>query len=306
MNDQHIAGLVKEADPVRRLGDSPQGWTDVRAETDLARIIADTGPRRPPYRRVVAVGAVAALSTAVLVVQPWSGDPNSASAATPPMLQYTVMDHRTARVQLLDFAKRVRALPAEPPGGPVLELQTKGWYLGASEDGTTTIDPQESVKYIQNGQIHYKSDSGWENPSMAYWPDGVSSNPRTLRQQLNKAHPGGGTSRLLDAIKDLANEANPNPGVRAAILTLLADVPGMTADGTTVDRSGRKAISYSVMDSGGGLPTRRSFLFNPKTGVLLDTEDVLTTDPGKLKIKLPAVIDYTVFISHTYLPALPR
>jgi hypothetical protein len=34
---------------------------------------------------------------------------------------------------LLDFASRVRALPAEPITGPVLQISMKGWYLVSGE-----------------------------------------------------------------------------------------------------------------------------------------------------------------------------
>jgi hypothetical protein len=96
---------------------------------------------------------------------------------------------------------------------------------------------------------------------------------------------------LLNGIADLHREAAPGPNVRAALLTVLASQRGVRAEGSVTDRDGRPGVAFSLTDDS-GLPTRTTYIFDRRTGVLLDTEEMLIETAGKLNVPIPSVISY--------------
>lgn len=310
MTDQQIKELLQAADPARGQVDDQ---LDAQAYDDLRKIVGTTRRRgkRATYGRLAMTGLAGALVVVVLVAQPWAGSseeggPGTAHAGTPPLLKYTPQDKRPAKEQLLDFAARVRALPAEVPSGPVLRLTTKGWYLVSGDMTESYIEPQAATAYVVDGQIRSLKDGQLGDPIGVYWPNELSADPAVLKNQLAYAHPGNSPDSFLAALGDLQAEANPGPKLRAALMTLLADQPGITADGTVVDRFGRRGVAFSLVSDGGGLPSKKTVIFDVKTGVVLGREEMLTEDAGKLNVPIPSVISYTSYLSRDYLPALPK
>ncbi len=98
------------------------------------------------------------------------------------------------------------------------------------------------------------------------------------------------------AITDLYKEQVPDPAVRAQLLKLLGSRPDVLDLGTLRDRIGRAGLAIGVSSSQpGGLPARFVMVFDPTTGALLSYEQILTSSPGKLDVKIPSVIDYALF-----------
>ena len=98
------------------------------------------------------------------------------------------------------------------------------------------------------------------------------------------------------AISDLHRERVLDGPLRAAVLRVLATVPGMEYHGTVTDRRGRVGAAFSLEHDLGGLPTRTTFVVDEATGQLLATEDVLTTTAGMLQVPIPSVTSYETFL----------
>ncbi|WP_256791998.1 hypothetical protein [Terrabacter sp. Ter38] len=126
----------------------------------------------------------------------------------------------------------------------------------------------------------------------------LSAEASTLWDQLSQAHPISelGTGELFVAITDLYKEQVPDPAVRAQLLRLLASRTDILDLGTLRDRTGRAGLAVGVSSSQpGGLPARFVMVFDPASGALLSYEQILTSSPGKLDVKIPSVIDYALF-----------
>jgi len=300
-DDQRLSDLLQRANPV----ETAEGPLDRRAESDLAKALRTRSSRPVPRRLVPVIAAAAVLLTVgagALVTQPWKDgqQPQVGDGGS-----NRVTDTRPATVQLREFADRVRALPAEPVTGPVLKVET----LLGGVDYTEGEPPQElrgeSVTYYVKDGVSYN----WDNGRLAkgdkvYWPRGQSVDPEVLRAEL-PAEPSSGTEahRLTSAITNLQMKGKPGPGLRAAILDLLAGLPGITADGETEDRAGRQAVAFSVPTETN--PVRITLLFDPRTGVLLGTHDTTTKALPKLGLPKGGLASYGTYVSQTYQAALP-
>jgi hypothetical protein len=70
--------------------------------------------------------------------------------------------------------------------------------------------------------------------------------------------------------------------------------------GTVIDRAGRAGIAVALDSAYSGLATHYVLIIDPRTGQLLADEATLTTSAGKLNVRIPAVVDYEVFLSADY------
>ncbi|GLX94378.1 hypothetical protein [Herbidospora sp. NBRC 101105] len=106
--------------------------------------------------------------------------------------------------------------------------------------------------------------------------------------------------RLVRAVIDLHSEQIVSPRLSAALWRMLAGQP-LAYLGTTVDRAGRagEAIAFEATV---GLPRRWVLIIDPTSGRLNSCEEILTTDPGKLNVTVPAVIGYTLFLRQGWVP----
>ncbi|WP_433184274.1 CU044_5270 family protein [Actinoallomurus sp. CA-150999] len=163
-----------------------------------------------------------------------------------------------------------------------------------------------------------KNDGGIVAPGKAdhrFGPHGIpfrlawrtlSDNPVTLRKQLyaaNSISDDGQVERLVD-IEHLYSEQPIRPAIAAAALRVVADIPGLRYDGTTTDRAARTGVAVSVEWNGPDIPQRYTLIFDPNTGRLLDSEQVLTRAVKGWNVKIPAVIGYTVFLKSSFTQRL--
>jgi hypothetical protein len=102
--------------------------------------------------------------------------------------------------------------------------------------------------------------------------------------------------QLYVALEELHVERVP-PDLLATFYRALAEEPDLRAYGQITDRAGRRAIAVGFDSDYAGLPTRHMMIVDPDTGTLLGLEEILTTDPGKLNVRVPAVISYIVYLA---------
>lgn len=130
-----------------------------------------------------------------------------------------------------------------------------------------------------------------------------TTSPDLLQSQLlgsGDVPPQGAIPTYLTMLSQYEQYQPLPPALQANLWRLLADSGSFVDLGTTTDRAGRlgDAIAYDTSaPTGAILPTRFLLVIDPQTGLLLDSERILTSDPGMLPVHIPAVVDYTVFLA---------
>ncbi|GIF45153.1 CU044_5270 family protein [Actinoplanes xinjiangensis] len=323
-----VRGLLGPADPAD--GRPLTAASDRRA--DLDRILATPQARqaRPVGRRLVAVAA--ALVVLVLAGLQIAPQPRPAYAATPPLLRYTGGEG-PARDLLTGIARKAAIAPGPARTGDHEHLLIRSWDLWTQVDGervASAIIPSRTESWrgpddsgrraVTFEEPQFTSTTReWLWRAQNLFGDGLA--PRSedypagrfpamwadqppagdLDAWLHRAHPKeNGPYETIVAVTDLARERLLTPATRAAALGIVAQLPGLTYDGTVTDRAGRAGAAFSVTTADSGLPTRYTLILDPATGTLLGYEKVLTTDAGKLDVRVPAVIGYETYLAADY------
>jgi hypothetical protein len=282
------------------------------------------------------VGLAALIGALVLAIRPAGSDQGggggSELAATPVALTY-VLDGSagSARDQLLAIADRAAALPtADARGGAsgrFEHLRYQQWSLFTRIDDkqvTSAVVPQQieqwqaadgSGKRVQTYVTplfrDHAEERAWRDagspgksePPMVMsglsrmWSDRPPTDTAALTAWLRRGHPAAnGPQETMVAISDLVKQDVLSSQERAAVLRVLADVPGLVELGTTTDRAGRPVMAVAVDTTGSGLPTRHTLLVDPSTGAILGYEQMLTQSPGKLNVPIPSIIGYDLYL----------
>lgn len=101
----------------------------------------------------------------------------------------------------------------------------------------------------------------------------LSTDPALLRRRLGFGVVDGQPSaEPFVAFAALSAREPIAPRVQAAILALLAGIPGVQNDGTGVDRAGRAGDAVSLDSSFSGRPIRYTLVLAPGTGRLLEAD----------------------------------
>ncbi|MEJ7690755.1 MAG: CU044_5270 family protein [Nocardioidaceae bacterium] len=300
---------------------------DPRAEADLHRILdSPQSPRVPVSRRrtqlvrrpsariglIVASAVLAAIGLHVV-----EGGGGAAMAMTPPVLptahQPTTED---AAAQLRQIAELVAAQPDDTGSGDAAIIEMQSWSLFTRIDGeqvTSEVVPEVTTKRVEaDGSAEYTSSytfaDGSTNVETASvtnalsWPlRGLSADPATLAAQLSAGHTQQGAAGRFDAVVDAYRQMPIGPPARAAILRYLAGTDGIASVGSVTDRIGREGLGFTLNSDYSGLPTRYMVVISPTTGELLDYEETLTGDAGKLNVQTPAVVNYIVWKDARYV-----
>lgn len=296
-----------------------------RAQTTLARTMTTSAKANakatpawrvvPPTWRLAPVAALAVVSILVTAMTVTERQTTSPFAATPAALstEYPPETEDPA-AELAQLASVAAQTPDDVGAGDIAEVRIKSWSLFTrvdgrqvvSEvvpmrtttrtfaDGTATVDQS----YFYNGE---KNDRFTTAGALDYPLRGLSRDPAKLAEQLKVGQPAeNGTAGLFDSIV-VANRQMPiEPPVRAALLRVLAKAPGVSSVGSLDDRNGRPGVGFVTDSDYSGLPTRYMLIFDPEGGRLLGYEETLTTSPGKLNVRVPAVINYQVFERSQY------
>ena len=305
-----------------------QGHLDARARADRVAIMgrppewetARATHRRPVLRGTVAVAAVLAAAVGVSVGQlPLLGHAHPAYAATPPPLEFSSgATTSNASSELQAIAVRAAASGDVDSAGRYAFVETQEWTLFTRVDGQNTrsvVVPEYRLQWLApdgSGKLTVLSheprptnESGPASPPGSFalmWPLRSLSPARpALDTQLSQGHPSTlGTAEAFTAVVDAYSEMPIPSAVRASMLDYLATLPGVTLSGVTRDRAGRSGLAFSTTAAFSGLPTQYTLIFDTRAGRLLDAEQTLTSSAGKLKVRIPAVTSYRVFLSASY------
>ncbi|MEU8196760.1 hypothetical protein AB0C10_23540 [Microbispora amethystogenes] len=135
-------------------------------------------------------------------------------------------------------------------------------------------------------------------------PDRLPAEAAALRRALLPPGPVPGdvteAEELVRAVVDLHGEWNVPPRLSAALWRMLAGQP-LGYLGRTTDRAGRAGEAVAL-DVTRGLPRRLVLVIDPDTGRLGSSEEILTTDAGKLGVDVPAVVGYRLFLRRGWAP----
>ncbi|MFF1873486.1 hypothetical protein [Kitasatospora herbaricolor] len=196
---------------------------------------------------------------------------------------------------------------ADGAGGGQSHLRWRQWALWTrTEAGGTSskVVPEELDLVRSPGGAKLTRFLVDEGPASATeqvpqetWQGEVPQSVDALRAWLRSRTPGvDGPAGAAEAVHDLVTERVLSPGQRAAVLRLLAALPGMAVSGEVVDRAGRPGVAFSADSAAGGLPTRYTFIVDPVSGQLLGQEETLTESAGKLNVPVPSVIGYDAYL----------
>lgn len=332
--EQRIRDLVQPLDPMRdderAAAMSPQPEPGTTLDVEPAR----SRPRPVRRRRTVLAGAAAvALLGSGLV---WSVvEPSSVRsyAATPePLAVVAPRQHQDDAAKLREIAQRAAnsGVPARAAGRTAY-IKMKNWYLHSRISNQSTVSvvrpevrelwrhPDGSGRSVVTaGAPEFRSPQDrrkWDGSSAPdrrthRWAAGerdlfTGKRPPTdvdeLRRWLHQ-RPSSAPEplRTVTAVTDLLRNRVLLPQERAAVLRLLAEIPGMHHDGTTTDRAGRPGQAFSLESDAGGLPTRYTVIVDPDDGRFLGHEQMLTTSAGGLNVKIPAVTAYETYLTKTF------
>lgn len=315
-----------QAESLIRLA-APEAHYSVRAEADLARIVASKGPaadtsppaERPTRRRiltpVVAVLAVVALAIGVATFRP-----TRAQAATPPMLTLTNVAG-TSKAVLGELAK----LRATHPGGTA-SIELFSWALNTAiaEDGSishSSIEPTlTTTKFQPGGSIDITTvaaesfpgqprtglrtpgsliDQEHQAPGQTLsdsLPGPIPTTPEALEQWMAKAFGDESSAgeRLANLLAILASYP-ATAAQEAAVIKFLSRDSGIQLMGGVTDRLGRPGIVFSLRDR---IPDHEDLIIiSSTTGAIIASETVYVGET-RTDITAPAVISYQAWIRH--------
>ncbi|MFI7211685.1 CU044_5270 family protein [Micromonospora maritima] len=321
---------VHPADESRRMRDLSRILTSDRVAVSTRRGV----PRR---RLVLAAAGAAVLAVAAGgVALETLRQPEPAFAATPAILSYgPPMSAEPASVRLRRLAAVAAAQPApQRPAGTVEYLESANWFLNSSISGgrtTSAVVPQQWRSWRTDDDAGrmvkkdlpptFRTDADrreWQRRGgridsseevrdsaaggfYSRFQGPVPTDPVALRGWLTagaSAHEA--PVQYLEDIAELAGVRLLNPAQRAAVLRLLADLPGVTVTGTVTDRAGRPGEAFSITSDAHGLPARYTLIVDSGTGAPLGYEEMLTTTAGKLNVAIPAVLTYRSYLVAEY------
>jgi hypothetical protein len=294
----------------RRLALGPMGWVTAAAAVLL---VAITGV-------VVALAFPPAAATAWATPAPLTGRlEESARPAAPRLhaLAATVAKQPPAATGARDHLLiRSWSLNSDIAGtkvtSVVIPTETEVWR-DPDNAGTRTVAylPPEAPTKAQVDAWHDEGSPGADEAAtkddypagefVAVWTDRPPAAPDRLRDWLSATRQGADpATTVVSGITDLLHERALTTAESAAVLTLLADVPGLRYAGGITDRAGRTGDAYTVTidDAAGGpgLPVTHTFVIDPGSGRVLAQERVLATEVGRLNVTAPAVIGYDTYL----------
>jgi hypothetical protein len=289
------------------------------------------GLRRWPVP-VTAVLAAAAVAAGVVAYGPSSSQP--AVAATAPMLSYRpagVPRAGSLLPALAAAARRQRSLV--PPVGGYLYQATETWNLvvsvsGASvtsrviprlqqawssAEGATMRETDQDAAPVAPGPLSQSEQAAarrelasgrvTSGPLPPAWGK-LPLQPRALFRHLAEMFgkpPHPRMSSQVDvgwALENLAQYLQynpPAPKLLTSVYTMIDLFPGVSDAGWVTDRAGRRGLAIAVPTGGPGYEHSVRLIVNPRSGRLLDVEDI-QIDPSGVKIRTPFVFSYTLFL----------
>jgi hypothetical protein len=323
---------LRALDPARLAGaDETPSQAQARLEaivgTPRPVLAARTRDRRSRRWVLAGVSVAASVAIGLVVADPFGSTAQPAYAVTPQPLSYQPAD-RPADQVLEEIALRVASLPDDRPATWSVErFVRESWSLSTRIDGlqvTSAVIPEYRVTWAKpDGSSRWtvktlppqfqntEQRKTWEAAgAVGEAPEKLSGSAPSTKSAGDPPSTPGGMQKWLatgqtSMTPGLAFEVVPerfmdhvfSPAQRAALLRVLKNMDGIVYAGVVRDRAGREGQAFSLTSDFGGLPNKRTLVFDPSTGSLLAYEEELTSDPGALNVKTPAVIDYSTFLA---------
>ncbi|WP_327231166.1 CU044_5270 family protein [Streptomyces murinus] len=276
---------------------------------------------------VVTAAAVTAGVVGYTVVDPFGVTAQPALAITPAPLRTHQSDRPAADV-LEEIAGRVSGrTDTRPKPWKAEHFVRDDWALWTRIDNvqvTSAVIPEHRETWEKpDGSAHWKmttlSPQFQNQQQRKVWENAGSVGKEPVRSS-GVSSPGSGSSAeppsTVEGMRTwLANGQDMGPGLlyevlperfqdhvfspaqRAAVLRVLASTRGIVYAGTVKDRAGRSGEAFSLTGRFGGLPNKRTLVFDPQTGDLLASEEQLLKDAGKLNVRPYSVIQYSTFLT---------
>jgi hypothetical protein len=133
----------------------------------------------------------------------------------------------------------------------------------------------------------------------------AASSPQDLKERLlwgSTPQDASPTYRLLRNIRILHAHHVVQPSVSSRLWRMLAQQRDLLPAGELTDRAGRGGQAFAF-DFDRSLPKRWILIVSSEDGRFLALEEVLTKEAGKLNVRPPAVIGYTLFLNQEWTAA---
>ncbi|MET0888254.1 MAG: CU044_5270 family protein [Mycetocola sp.] len=302
---------------------------------------SDLGARRRRRRVATRVLAAAAAVAGVvgIMVAPWQQP--SATAATPPVLDYEFANAQSiayapgesARSTLLSLAQTAEGQPTAPRNGSTQYLLTENWFATLEATKTPELIPKRLESWLRaDGSVRVREAAG---PPLS--PDGRGLTTRAASGQsvtVETYPPTDVPASLIDdldrsdvrtALLDSAQCPATVPGpdqtaclvreiiklhdqfvipadLSAEFWEVLADESSVRLLGAVTDRAGRAGVGISLIPADAP-QFRLVLIISPTTGKLLGTEDILIKDDPEVGVEAPAIYSFTAIMKSEYTDA---
>jgi hypothetical protein len=302
--------------PAGELPDTPPfeetlWWRDREIDPDPAPADA-----RPVRRRLLLAGAAALVGGLVLTPLTWRALHPQKPLRTPQTLQYVANPSSTSTREVLsDLAAKAATQPAAPGTGRYHYRHEKGYSLSEAVDGATgrrlswqMVNTERETWVANDGSGRVIESTDGEKPvgPDTFGPgtleghflpaDATVAQLRSRFARSNHADTGPGWAL---ALADLTGMQIVPPALQSRMLGILAQQSGLVLRGRTTDRAGRVGVAISADDTGDWGESRRTLIFDPATGALLDVEETALDVPD-LPVEPGATISYTIYLSCGY------
>ncbi|MGW2623346.1 CU044_5270 family protein [Micromonospora taraxaci] len=307
--------LLGHADPARNADVGPPlvSARELIDRVGATELVAGRRRVHPTRRLVLTAGTLAVTAGVVAVLQPFDGpapkNPEAAGSVLVPVAYQFDADPPAAGPQLRMLADKIKDAVYDHQRGRYMYHHSKVWgdpvmtsadgrhhvahasetKLWQATDGTGNqasiqLEPQypdqESRDYWQRESIGRPAATGTPAPSVIpLLPEEIGplpADPSELRQLLKVEYGAGAASK---EVSRLYGQYVVPRAIRAAVLRVLADVPGFRWRGQVTDRAGRQGVAVTFDDR--EHDAQSLLIFDPKTGELLAHER-LTLSPVRI------------------------
>ncbi|MEV1157806.1 CU044_5270 family protein [Micromonospora chokoriensis] len=311
--------LLGPADPARSADVGPPlvSARELIDRAGATELVAGRRRVRPTRRLVLTAGTLAVAVGAVAVLQPFGeGTPDTpgelpaaAGLVLVPVAYQFDANPPPAGPQLRMLADKIKDAAYDHQSGRYMYHHTKVWgdpvmtsadgrhhvayasetKLWRATDGTGNqasiqLEPQypdqESRDYWQRESIGRPAATGTPAPSVIPLPPmeirPLPADTSELRELLKVEYGPGAASK---EVSTLYGQYVVPRAIRAAVLRVLADVPGFRWRGQVTDRAGRHGVAVTFDDR--EHDAQSLLIFDPKTGELL-ADERLTLSPVRI------------------------
>ena len=305
-----IEDLIRQADPVDRFGAPMIDAESSRRRLDqiLATPAAASSVRR---RRVFAVGAVAAAALALVVLQVLPSAVGRPSPAAAALLNLSHAATKLTRVDApisgqYEYTKSVSLNSIEYANAPQYPFfvnyaeQRQEWdsVSGSGRLVESWSDPTFPTAHDRSNWLRSGSPSLAQAPVAETMTPGTGitapidlwalpTNPTQLASMLSGRRIEAGPPGPLEdftQVGDLLRATFAPPALRAALLKVASNIPGVLLIGPTTDHLGRRGVGFAIAqspsDPAQGSSGLLELIFNPTTSALLGEQTLAGTPPA--------------------------